>query len=68
MAPGSIEVHVALALLLAWRGDDAAARSLARAAHALDATRTLWLLHGPEARNTLGALGITDVESWILND
>lgn len=68
MAPGSIEVHIALALLLAWRGDDAAARSLARAAYALDAKRTLWLLHGPEARNTLGALGITDVEDWISND
>lgn len=68
MAPGSIEVHIALALLLAWRGDDAAARSLARAAHALDAKRTLWLLHGPESRNTLGALGITDVEGWISND
>jgi tetratricopeptide (TPR) repeat protein len=67
MAPDSIEVHIALALLLARRGDDAAARSLARAAHALDATRTLWLLHGPEARTTLGALGIADVERWAFH-
>lgn len=66
MSPGSIEVHIALALLLAWRGDDAAARSLTRAAHALDAKRTLWLLHGPEARSTLGALGIADIEGWAL--
>lgn len=64
MAPDSIEVHIALALLLAWRGNDAAARELARAAHARDARRALWLLHGPEARATLGALGITDVEAW----
>lgn len=66
MAPSSIEIHIALALLLAWRGDDVDARSLARAAHALNAKRTLWLLHGPEARATLGALGITDVEGWAL--
>jgi hypothetical protein len=66
MAPDSIEVHIALALLLARRGNDAAARELARAAHARDPRRALWLLHGPEARATLGALGITDVEAWAL--
>lgn len=66
MAPDGVEAHIALALLLAWRGDDAAARSLARAAYAIDAKRALWLLHGPEARTTLGALGITDIEAWAL--
>ena len=66
MVPESIEVHIALALLLAYRGDDARACSLARKAHGFDPKRALWLLHGREARATLGALGITDVEQWVL--
>jgi tetratricopeptide (TPR) repeat protein len=66
MAPESVEAHVALALLLAYRGDDAGARRLARAAHGLNPERALWLFHGREACATLGALGITDVERWAL--
>jgi tetratricopeptide (TPR) repeat protein len=64
MAPGSIEVHIALTLVLARRGDDAGAQGFAGAAIRLDPERANWLLHGREARVTLGELGIVDVERW----
>jgi tetratricopeptide (TPR) repeat protein len=66
IAPENVEVHIALALLLAHRGDDAEARHIARTAYEVDAQRALWLLHGREARATLGALGITNLEHWAL--
>lgn len=65
MDGSSVEVHVALILVLMKRGDEPGARALAGASLVIDASRALWLLNGREARSALGAAGITDVEAWV---
>ncbi|MFE2707163.1 tetratricopeptide repeat protein [Streptomyces mirabilis] len=66
LTPTSIEVHIALALVLAHRGDRAETRELLADALEFDRTRALWLLHGPEARAHFTALDIDDAVRWAL--
>lgn len=68
LAPDRVETQIAFALLLACRGDEAGAREVVRTAHTIDPQRALWLLHGREAKTTLGSIGVTDVEQWAFSE